>query len=703
MKFLTIICFFILSATLLSQNPEHWDTYTRNRAQYRVLSPLKGKMVTHFVGLQVDVAFLDNKNQGYTLLKAGFRKDAKTGKTKCFEVVFDKKNDNLDNTKIPVELIAFDIRNPKKRMATYQAIFSNLALNQEAKTVRCQIPIDEKIASYMAFVLVAQPPFVPLPYNEYKKYDETNLFNGSWEDDEKEEIFIYAPIAGYNDYDGMLGEGEAAPQKTTQTGVKQALRPGNVYNDYGDQVPQNLYNWSQKGSNYASSYYENGKYGMKTKDGTILIKAEYDQIDYGFSGFMIAKKNSKTGVINEANEIVIPFEYENIQLLYVNHPAQKPKGVNLEDLRLLATKADNRTGIINGKGQIKFPFRECRLSEIVYFYDAPRHENGVILQNLPMNYAEILQKTAILFRGSENEGIVNGNGDVLLPFEYRNIENLNIATKPYLVVFAKDEKFGLIDLKSKVLIEPKIYTSLGLLNNISQITNRDLPTLLVATKANDTVEYQTNAGIIDSLGNTVLPFEYQGFGMAFKEGEKLYFAAQNNSKWGIVSQDNKVIVPFSYNEFIDKYTLSGKPFFAVKDASNKFYGLISLENKIILPFKYTYFHKGNGQLLIYSNENRQFGLVNANGKVVFEAAPQHGIAVTNNGYFDVYQDNGLHGLLNPEGKMLAEIKYRGIITGEDMVSYYGNAVLSMPNVVAVLNAEEGYYYLNKDGSRVKME
>jgi hypothetical protein len=60
-------------------------------------------------------------------------------------------------------------------------------------------------------------------------------------------------------------------------------------------------------------------------------------------------------------------------------------------------------------------------------------------------------------------------------------------------------------------------------------------------------------------------------------------------------------------------------------------------------------------------------------------------------------------LLSPEGKILAEIKYRGIITGDDMAAYYGNAVLSMPNVIAVLNAEEGYYYLNKDGSRVKME
>ncbi|MBK7408964.1 MAG: hypothetical protein IPJ40_13430 [Saprospirales bacterium] len=78
---------------------------------------------------------------------------------------------------------------------------------------------------------------------------------------------------------------------------------------------------------------------------------------------MVASKEGKSGVINEANQMVIPFSYKRLELLYKPLAFQVPQGVPLEDLRLLAIREDGQAGLLNGKGEVIFPFARTATSK----------------------------------------------------------------------------------------------------------------------------------------------------------------------------------------------------------------------------------------------------------------------------------------------------------------------------------------------------
>ena len=63
---------------------------------------------------------------------------------------------------------------------------------------------------------------------------------------------------------------------------------------------------------------KNGKVGLNSIFGEIIVPIEYDDIDFTFDinhlfpNLFAVKKNNKWGVINNENKIVIPFEYDRI-------------------------------------------------------------------------------------------------------------------------------------------------------------------------------------------------------------------------------------------------------------------------------------------------------------------------------------------------------------------------------------------------------
>lgn len=52
------------------------------------------------------------------------------------------------------------------------------------------------------------------------------------------------------------------------------------------------------------------KYGISGIDKTEKVKAEYQNLEYVFSDYYIAKKDNKYGVINSQNEALVPIEYD---------------------------------------------------------------------------------------------------------------------------------------------------------------------------------------------------------------------------------------------------------------------------------------------------------------------------------------------------------------------------------------------------------
>lgn len=469
--------------------------------------------------------------------------------------------------------------------------------------------------------------------------------------------------------------------------------PGYAYNDYGFLITANQAYWRGMGSYHVKGFTENGKNGMKAQDGTVLIPAVYDDLHFQYGGFIVASKGGRFGVVNEANVAVIPFSYKRIELLYKPQAFQVPKGVPLEDLRLVATRDDGHVGLLNGKGEVVFPFRENRFVNVAYFYPGARTTHGYVTSDPPA-YQSAMRQTALIYHMPRAMGVVSMDGQVLLPFAYTSIESYYGNSHPEWVYVSEENQLGIFDLRQrKWQVEPKFYGSIAPLHHLN-IGEKPLFPTLFATQAETEPDQDgvthIRAGVIDSTGRTVLPFEYMGFGLYFIHGGKPHIWAQKMSKWGVVDIDNKVVTPFEHPKVIQRFDLDQGPHFSLKDPSDQYFGLLSLEGNMVLPCKYKWLGDHNGKLIIFVNEQMKCGLVDNQGREVLPGTYTD-IQPLRHGFFYINSDSKL-GIVDPAGKVLVQPAYRGAYLDNMLPSFsrdFKARGIPEAEVVTVLTREDG--------------
>ncbi|MBR9923280.1 MAG: WG repeat-containing protein [Bacteroidetes bacterium] len=491
------------------------------------------------------------------------------------------------------------------------------------------------------------------------------------------------------------------------SGNMNAAPSGYAYNAYGDLITANQNYWRKRGSNYAKSYYENGKYGMRAQDGTILIPAQYDQLYFAYGGFMIAVKDGLTGVINEANKVIIPFEYYSLQIIFTNYFNHIPDpSVSRDELRLVAQKEKGQYGIIDGNGRVISPFRESKMMQVQYFYEAPRNDRGTITTP-PQDYQKALDGSALIFR-FKGAGVLSGRGDTILPFVYEDVFPLYKTNNPAWIQVEEDGKYGLYDLGKGWVFPTEYAGEFGLLHLLTEDGAPFYPTLFIAHKVVGETAYNnplTKAGLIDSTGREVLPFEYEGFGTSFTFDDNRHFVAKKDGKWGLVNANSEVIIPFTYPKFLRKYNLGGKIVFSLKDSTDAFYGLLSSENKMLVPYKYKWFDECNGQLLEFLAEDGQSGLLNVKGEEVVKG-DYSAFALLRYGYFQSVNKEGLNGIVSPTGEILLEPTFKGVYP-EELIPGFSTALkkadIEEEEVVAILTKGDKVFAFLKGGGLVELE
>lgn len=524
-------------------------------------------------------------------------------------------------------------------------------------------------------------------------------------------LFLVTLFINAQDPDSLIFE-ELPDKPADEKAVPQAPS-GYAYNEYGYLITAQQAYCRDRGSFYTEHYYLNGKKGMKATDGTILIPAEYDDLHFQYSGFMVASKEGKFGVINEANNIVIPFTYKQLELLYKPLTFQVPIGVPLEELRLLATREDGHKGLINGKGEVIFPFRENRFVKVCYFYPAARTTQGYVTSDLP-SYPIAMRQTVLIYHMPGEIGVVGMDGHIVMPFEYAAIEtfygNQEFESKnpEWVQAIKSDNRVGLFDLSHRRwLIEPKFYGSIGILNKLNSNENPSYPILFTTQSESEPDESGVTfirSGLIDSTGKTVIPFEYDAFGTHFVYNGKVHFWVQKG-KWGVVNIENMVIVPFEHTKPIQLFELNGRPHFSLKDPSNQFFGILSMENLLVIPFQFKWLGDHNGRLVIFVNDEMFCGLIDAKGIVALPASYKD-IQLLRHGYFYVNAESRL-GIADPSGIVVVPPSYRGVYM-ENMLPHFSSSFkakgLPEAEVVTVLTKEDGSAFaFLKSGQLVNLD
>lgn len=179
-------------------------------------------------------------------------------------------------------------------------------------------------------------------------------------------------------------------------------------------------------------------------------------------------------------------------------------------------------------------------------------------------------------------------------------------------------------------------------------------------------------GLIDSLGNQIIPFIYDELSYA-KDG---YLSAIKDGKKYKLDKEGKNILPEGYktHDVFSNGLLAAKKEIleglnqnkAIKDTSK--WGFMNEEGKWIIPAKYELvsdFYEGRA--VVYQQE--KCGVIDTNGTLIVPIIYE-GIEILENAYMKVKIDCKF-GILTPSGKAIVPIVYEDINTGEyNYKSYY---------------------------------
>jgi hypothetical protein len=128
--------------------------------------------------------------------------------------------------------------------------------------------------------------------------------------------------------------------------------------------------------------------------------------------------------------------------------------------------------------------------------------------------------------------------------------------------------------------------------------------------------------------------------------------AQKGEFWGIINQENEVLLPFEYDFLSDDMM---KYLFARK---NGYWGFFIEDFQQIIPFQYNEILLFDGGLLrVRSND--KYGIYNLKGQLIVDAAYDE-LSINSNGDYIYACIDGRCGILDENGKKKTRFKFESI-------------------------------------------
>ncbi|MBK9511681.1 MAG: WG repeat-containing protein [Cytophagaceae bacterium] len=415
--------------------------------------------------------------------------------------------------------------------------------------------------------------------------------------------------------------------------------------------------------------YKNQFFGVFDTDGKEIIPFKYSKLDqiYG-SDLLIAQSGENFGVINLENKTLIPFQYKDLQII---------NNDNSKNHKFIVKKV-TKSGVVNNQNEIIIPFKYDNLSYVNLGYIATVNlKKGLInasqewlidpiYEDLSVSYltsdefsakmptgwgwTNFEKKTIVPFvynqpvEGFENGyarviknnkyGLVDRDGKEIIKPQYEYLRSFN---DDGLAIFQINKKFGLIDKTNKIVAPPK-YSDIDQLgrfglNKVAIIDKTDgygaRKFGMIDSKGKEIIKpiYQT-IGYVDDKGNftaetfdnQIITFNYKGEKVESKAYEIIenlgsLKIAKSNLKYGLIDENEKVIIPFQYlNLSIIDYGHQYFKYLSFQDQSGK-WGIVGYNGEVKLPAIYdgAFSLAGMGKYLI-TNKNGFFGVLDLNFK-----------------------------------------------------------------------------------------
>ena len=312
-----------------------------------------------------------------------------------------------------------------------------------------------------------------------------------------------------------------------------------VYNGNLQLVLKGGYNSIELGCEGQFIVKKDGKYGVVSEKGAVILPLKYSNINSNKNGYTV-KLNQKAGLFNSEGKEIIPISYHWVYTDKID-----------DNIPIVAELNDNNAGYINTKNEWVIP---------------PTYQ-----------YAFAFRQGVARVKKGRNYIYINLKGEpVIQDFDNYVIQNYVIepSDNTYIVGVRKECKYMVYDLNGNLLD-----TYDGFINNWSG-------------NAIFGVKKGSKWGYIDGYGKVIVPFEYEEVNN-FSEG---LASVRKDGKWGYINPKNEIVIPIEFtNKEVGFFKNGGAEYYTDRGA-----GLINLKGEIIAEPKYDSIEYVNGNIAIVS-------------------------------------------------------------------------------------------------------
>ena len=353
-------------------------------------------------------------------------------------------------------------------------------------------------------------------------------------------------------------------------------------------------------SNVFYHVIKNGKHGIYYKSGKQCIPIEYDEIERLYTDYWLTTKDGEVGLCWSDGKQIFPTNYKDISIIRREESGKHDFFIVEKD----------KYAILDSDGKAIFPTQ----------YDKIRHrddywilenssatdclfKSGELVKGITINYYDIpflhqengQTKKYYDFKKGDLWGIIDEDGRIRIPAQYQKylrLVNHRNENSPIRLIAYNKGKCGIINFENKIILPFEYHrimkTALGYIIEVETTEGRQLFNL------------QSN--------RIITPFYYE----ESTSNANYIYLSKAHFKTPFDPQKEQIILPWEYTIV---YNIPGSHNFTVK--KDGLFGVVSSENKVLVPFIYEDMISTNRPNMLVIAKNNQYGIIDINNKLLY--------------------------------------------------------------------------------------
>lgn len=239
------------------------------------------------------------------------------------------------------------------------------------------------------------------------------------------------------EYDSILFSGKNINTKKGEQTI--------IYNKNGEEQQNKEYTdiISTENENYFITIDNEEKFGVIDKQGQVIIKNDYQYIEYAFDNYFIVTKNNKVGLLSNTEEEKIKIAYNVIQKIPNNNILQVIDA-SKNIVEIYNNQIEKTIEMKNASLSIEANYIRIMSDKEMKYID----EKGNEISNI-----EILKEN-LLFASNNNGkwGFVDNKNNIVVEPQYDMVTEFN---KYGFAGIKQNNKWGVVNSQGEVIVEPQ--------------------------------------------------------------------------------------------------------------------------------------------------------------------------------------------------------------------------------------------------------